>query len=157
MKPIWKILWMPWAILLSLAMLAPTPTSAEDKPVKDEDEWKKLVGKWELASLEAGGQKLPDDNKPDIKLVIKAEKAFEVITPDNTVKGPLKIDVKQKPKDMDIEVAEGENQGKVFKAIYDFDGEDLRICVDISGENRPKEFKTEPGTPVVLIVFKRMK
>lgn len=148
--------WIGWPLLLGLAVVLPN-AFAEDKPVKEEDEWKKLVGKWEVASLEAGGQTLPEDNKPDIKLIVKEEKAYEVVTPDSTVKGPLRINLKEKPKQMDIEVAEGENQGKVFKAIYDFDGEWLRICVDISGENRPKEFKTEQGAPVVLIVWKRMK
>jgi len=148
--------WIGWTLLIGLAVVLPG-SFAEDKPVKEEDEWKKLVGKWEVVSLEGGGQTLPEENKPDIKLIVKEEKAYEVVTPDSTVKGPLRINPKEKPKHMDIEVAEGENQGKVFKAIYEFDGDRLRICVDISGENRPKEFKTEPGAAVVLIVWKRMK
>lgn len=150
-------LWLVAAVLTGLWLVLPTPSFAEDKPVKEEDEWKKLVGTWEVAELEAGGQKVPDDNKPSIKLVIKADKAYEVVTSDSTVKGPLRLNLKEKPKHMDIEIAEGENQGKVYKAIYELDGEKLRICVDISGENRPKEFKTEQGAPVVLIVWKQVK
>jgi uncharacterized protein (TIGR03067 family) len=52
---------------------------------------------------------------------------------------------------------EGPNQGKTFPAIYELNGDTLRICYDLSGAKRPAEFKTIAGTKLYLVTYSRSK
>jgi uncharacterized protein (TIGR03067 family) len=56
---------------------------------------------------------------------------------------------------MDIAGAKGPNQGKTIPAIYELNGTMLRICYDLSGKSRPKEFKTLPASQLFLVEYKR--
>ncbi len=49
------------------------------------------------------------------------------------------------------------NAGKTLPAIYELDADTLRICYDLSGQARPKEFKTTEGTKLYLVTYKRKK
>jgi hypothetical protein len=40
-------------------------------------------------------------------------------------------------------------------AIYELDGDMLRICYDLSGKKHPETFATQKGTPLYLVVYKR--
>ena len=71
--------------------------------------------------------------------------------------GTLKLKPKAKPKEMDIIGTDGPNKGKTFLAIYERDGDTLRICYDLGGESRPTEFKTKEGTKQFLVTYKREK
>ena len=42
-----------------------------------------------------------------------------------------------------------------FERYAHVEGDTLKICVDLSGKERPTEFKTKPGSGFVLSVFKR--
>jgi hypothetical protein len=54
-------------------------------------------------------------------------------------------------------VAEGPNKGKTIPAIYERDGDTLRVCYNLSGKNRPTEFKTKAGAQLFLVTCKREK
>jgi uncharacterized protein (TIGR03067 family) len=58
---------------------------------------------------------------------------------------------------LDIIGTDGPNKGKTFLAIYERDGDTLRICYDLSGKNRPKDFKSPEGTQHFLVTYKREK
>jgi uncharacterized protein (TIGR03067 family) len=58
---------------------------------------------------------------------------------------------------MDITGTDGPNKGKTILAIYERDGDTLRVCYDLSGKSRPTEFKTETGTQLFLVTYKREK
>jgi len=137
---------------VALTVVAASALAADD----DKDEWKKLNGTWIAAEGEAGGQPLPADNIPKLTLIMK-DGTYEVKTADVNDKGKLKVDPKQKPKHVDIEGVDGPNAGKVFKAIYEIDGDKLKVCYDLGGGDRPKAFKTSAGSSEFLLVFKREK
>jgi hypothetical protein len=42
-------------------------------------------------------------------------------------------------------------------AIYEIDGDTLKVCYDLGGKNRPTEFKTKEGTALFLATYKREK
>jgi uncharacterized protein (TIGR03067 family) len=69
-------------------------------------------------------------------------------------RGTCKLDPSAKPKALDITGTEGPNEGKTILAIYERDGDTLRVCYDLSGKDRPKEFKTSEGTPLFLVEYK---
>jgi len=58
---------------------------------------------------------------------------------------------------MDITGTEGPNKGKTILAIYERDGDTLRVCYDLSGKSRPSEFKTTEGTRLFLVEYKLQK
>lgn len=72
-------------------------------------------------------------------------------------KGTLELEPSANPKGMSIHSVEGPNKGKTFPAIYELDGDALKICYDLSGKKRPTEFKTRAGTQLYLVTYQRVK
>ena len=115
-----------------------------------------LDGTWLPSSAEVGGMKIPDEVRKSIKLVIKGDQ-YTVTVGKLLDKGTAKSNASAKPKELDITGTDGPNKGKTFLAIYERDGDTLRVCYDLSGENRPTEFKTKEGTQLFLATYKREK
>ena len=67
----------------------------------------------------------------------------------------MKVDSSKSPPEMDIVGSKGPNQGKKIPAIYELNGTTLKICYDLSGKSRPKEFKTTPDSQLFLVEYKR--
>ncbi len=135
-------------VLLSLAL----PGRADD--VKDEQ--KAHQGTWLIEEAELGGTKFPDEVRKMIKLVIDGDK-YTVTTGEGVDKGTVKLDPKTSPKSMDVMGTDGPNKGKTFLAIYELNGDTMKICYDLSGTARPKEFKTKQGTVLFLVTYKKQK
>src|ERR1700741_895058 len=82
---------------------------------------------------------------------------YEVMADGQPDKGTYALVPDSKPKAMTITGVDGPNHGKTFPAIYEFKGESLRICYDLSGAKRPTEFKSAPGTLLYLVTYQRKK
>jgi uncharacterized protein (TIGR03067 family) len=115
-----------------------------------------MDGTWLPATAELGGEKFPDEVRKTTKLVVKGDK-YTVTVGKAVDKGTVKLNPSAKPKAMDITGTEGPNKGKTILAIYERNGDTLRVCYDLSGKNRPTEFKTEEGTLLFLVTYKREK
>ncbi len=113
-------------------------------------------GTWLPTAAELAGKKFPDEVRKSIKLVIKDGK-YTVTAGKAVDKGNVKMNASAKPKTLDITGTDGPNKGKTIKAIYERDGDTLRICYDASGKGRPTEFKTKEGTQLFLVTYKREK
>ena len=116
----------------------------------------KHEGTWLASTAELGGQKFSDDVRKTIKLVIKDDK-YTVTVGKEIDEGTVKLNPAAKPKEMDITGTKGPNKGKTFLAIYEHDGDTLRVCYDLSGKSRPSEFKTTEGTRLFLVEYKLQK
>jgi uncharacterized protein (TIGR03067 family) len=75
----------------------------------------------------------------------------------NPDKGTYTLDEAARPKGMTITGTEGPNKGKTFPAIYELQGDTLRLCYDLSGTKRPTEFKSSAGTELFLVTYTRAK
>jgi uncharacterized protein (TIGR03067 family) len=124
------------------------------------DDLQAMSGTWKPAKAELAGQPLPPPVLMAIALKMDGAN-YEVIvvtekgpSPD---KGTVTIDPVAKPKGMTVTGVTGPNAGKTFPAIYELTGDTLRICYDLSGANRPTEFKTAPGTKLYLVDYQRAK
>lgn len=115
-----------------------------------------LQGAWLPVMAELAGKMFPDEVRQTIKLVIKDDK-YTVTLGKAVDRGTIKLQPAAKPKAMDIIGAEGPNKDKTILAIYEAKDDTLRICYDLSGKNRPTEFKTKEGTPLFLVTYKREK
>ncbi|VTR98404.1 Uncharacterized protein OS=Pedosphaera parvula (strain Ellin514) GN=Cflav_PD2062 PE=4 SV=1 [Gemmata massiliana] len=142
-------------LVTACAICVLTTTEAADTK-KVDDETKAMNGTWELVSAELGGMKLPDEVVKSLTLVMKDGKyTLKSPGPDDT--GTVKIDPTKKPKELDVTGLEGPNKGKSFPAIYELDGDSLKVCYDLDGKKRPTEFKSTADTKQFFATYKRKK
>jgi len=118
------------------------------------DELKDTEGTWVPSAAELAGQKFPDEVCKSIKLVIKGDQYTVTVGPERD-EGTCKRDTAAKPKTIDITSTFGPNKGKTFLAIYEREGDTLRVCYDLSGKDRPKDFGTKKGTKLYLVTYQR--
>jgi uncharacterized protein (TIGR03067 family) len=137
------------AIALSVLVVL-APARADDKDLKA------LQGSWAPVSGEFAGAEFPDAIIKATKLVIK-DGTYLVTVGKQDDKGTFKLIADKTPKAMDITGTDGPNKGKTFLAIYELDGDSLKICYDLSGKERPTEFKTKTETKLFLLTYKRVK
>jgi uncharacterized protein (TIGR03067 family) len=115
-----------------------------------------LDGTWVPSSAEIAGKKLPAAAIASWKLVLKdADYTFTSNEP--TDKGTVKFDRSAKPMTMDIKGVDGPNKGKTILAIFEVNGDVLKVCYDVSGRKRPTEFQTKKGTALFLVHYKLKK
>jgi len=124
------------------------------------DDFAAMSGTWKPTSAELAGKPMPPPVLKSITLKMDGAN-YEVIvvtekgpSPD---KGTVTLDFAAKPKGMTVTGVTGPNTGKTFPAIYELTWDNLRICYDLSGANRPTEFKTAPGTKLYLVGYERAK
>jgi uncharacterized protein (TIGR03067 family) len=139
--------------ILIFTLLLVFSLAARSDDVKDKEG---IDGTWLPTAAELGGKMFPDEVRKTIKLVVKDGK-YTVTVGKGVDQGTLKLNGKGKPKELDILGTEGPNKGKTILCIYERDADTLRICYDLSGKGRPKEFKTEEGTQLFLVTYKHEK
>ncbi len=105
-----------------------------------------MQGKWVASEITANGR--VSDDPSGIKLAIKGDR-FEVETPDQTMKGALKIAGKN------MEVVMDEGDLKLFYAIFEMSGDTMKVCY--SPISRPTEFSAAEDSKRILTVYKRAK
>jgi uncharacterized protein (TIGR03067 family) len=115
-----------------------------------------LEGTWLPSSAEFGGQPFPEEVRKTIRLEIKDDD-YTVTVGTKVDRGTCKLDPQAKPKALDITGIEGPNKGKTILAIYERDGDTLRVCYDLGGKGRPTEFKSTAGSRLFLVEYKRQK
>ena len=137
--------------LLSILALASMTTFAAEKSA----DAKNIQGTWLPVKGELGGRPMADEVLKIITL--KLDGGNYEVTAENVDKGTYTLDAAAKPKTIDITGTEGPNVGKKIPAIYELDGETLRICYGLGGGPRPTEFKSRSDTQVFLVTYKRKK
>jgi uncharacterized protein (TIGR03067 family) len=138
---------------LVLTLLLSFALAARSGDGKDRDA---MQGTWLPETAELAGKMFPDEIRKSMKLVIKDGK-YTVNVGKAVDEGTVKLNATAKPKEMDVTGTDGPNKGKTFLAIYEQKGDTLRICYDLSGKNRPTEFKTKEDTQLFLVTYKRKK
>jgi uncharacterized protein (TIGR03067 family) len=142
-------------LVSGFGVLLATAVVTADNP-KDKDN---LQGLWQAVELEANGQKAPDEVAKQFKVLVKGDKI--VFNPDTENREhTFTLDTMAKPKAMDLTPSDGPAKGKTLPyAIYELDGDKLRICLDKDGKTgkRPTEFKAAAEDGFALLTLKRVK
>jgi uncharacterized protein (TIGR03067 family) len=138
------------ASVLVLAM------SAMGRGDDDKGDAKKIEGTWQLTSAELAGKPLPADFVKSAKLKMSGGE-YKLTSAEEPDAGTYVLDLKAKPRAVDIKGVDGPNKGKTFLAIYELKGDEMIVCYDLSGKSRPTEFKTKPATTLFLARYKREK
>lgn len=139
--------------LVSLLFTAIVSTMARGDEGSD---GKPLEGTWKPESAELAGKAYPTKILESMKLVLKGE-TYLVDVAGQLDEGRTKLDPSKSPKTIDITGAKGPNEGKTFQAIYERNGDVLKICYDLSGKSRPTEFATKPETLLFLVNYRLVK
>ena len=138
-----------YAAILSLVIL-PTGTCDDRKDSELVD------GTWVGSKAELSGKPYPEELTRTIRITVEKGK-YKVAHSGTVEEGTFKLDPSTKPKSLDMTGTNGQNKGKQLLAIYELDGDTLKVCYDLSGKNRPKEFKTTEGSELYLVTYKREK
>jgi uncharacterized protein (TIGR03067 family) len=143
-----------------LSLLAMLIASLAGISARAADDTKNLNGTWKPQQAVLAGQPSPPAVLEAITLTIDGTN-YEVVVV--TEKGPspdrgtLTFDLAANPKGMTITGVEGPNAGRIIPAIYERDGDTLRICYDLSRTQRPTDFKSAPATRLCLVTYQRVK
>jgi uncharacterized protein (TIGR03067 family) len=138
-------------IVVSCATIARSHDDEKEKKARAE-----MNGTWVPTAAELDGEKLPKNVYETIKLVIKDEK-YTVTVGKQVDEGTVKLDLESDPTGMEIKGTKGPNDGKTIPAIYELKDDKLKVCYNLEGDKRPKEFKTTAGSKYYLITYKREK
>jgi uncharacterized protein (TIGR03067 family) len=104
-----------------------------------------LEGTWAFASLQIDGATIPATALTTSCILIDGDR-FRTTSPEATYEGIFNIDVEAQPHEIDIEFIVGPEAGNWNFGIFRLDGEQLEICLDITGQPRPTEFRTSKGS-----------
>jgi uncharacterized protein (TIGR03067 family) len=55
---------------------------------------------------------------------------------------------------VDVIGEDGATKGQRLPAIYRFNGNEMEICYDLAGKERPAEFASKPGTQQFRITYR---
>jgi uncharacterized protein (TIGR03067 family) len=121
----------------------------------NKEEVKKLNGEWSMASMEMMGKAAPEAGFKNTRLINKDGEYL--VKAESEDKGTVSVDASKSPKQMTIKGTEGVNKGKTFLAIYELNGDELKVCYDLAGKEFPNAFKTEPGQLLMYAVYKKVK
>jgi len=117
-----------------------------------------LQGIWKVVASEDNGEKVPADDLKGLFLIFKndaiaikeggkAEERFAFL-----------LNPAKKPKEMDLTIQVGAKKGQTDRAIYQFDGDYLRICIQSNKDNaRPVDFVSRRGSNTWLVVLQKTK
>jgi len=130
----------------------------KEEPKKDDAvkaDLEKLNGKWVAVSGEMNGQAILNRVLDGYTLAFSGDSCDFHQGNAPFVKRTFKIDPTKGPKTLDLVLADGAEKGKTNLAIYQFDGEILRICMARFDMARPSAFATKGITGVTILAFKK--
>lgn len=148
-----KLLGLMWVV--SLLSLVGTACADDKDKVAEED--KKFEGKWQVVTLEIGGNKAQSEAVETMTFTFTGKKYEQKIGDDVVEAGTQDLDPGKTPKFMDVTVTDGETKGKKQLAIYEINGDTCKICfAQHDSKDRPTKFETK-DTDNMYFELKRKK
>jgi uncharacterized protein (TIGR03067 family) len=164
-------------LILSLGVLPADEGRNQEKPQKTGDE-KELRGRWRVVVFESEGYWLSaygsvGEYYRSLKVTLTGER-ITIKGDKETKPAPAGIefiwnhgynmDRKKRPAEIDIRLlrfspdGEAEDTGRVWRGIYDLQGNQLVMCIDTKEPSkRPREFSNPEGSKHVIMLLKREK
>ncbi len=146
----------PMIVATSLFVVALAAGARYDDDEKVKKVLGEMTGTWIPSAAELDGEGLPKRVFETIKLVIKDEK-YTVTVGEQVDEGTVTLDLESDPTGMEIKGTKGPNDGKTIPAIYELKDDTLKVCYNLEGKKRPKEFKTTAGSKHYMVTYKREK
>ena len=115
-----------------------------------------MQGNWQAAAVTVKGRSHGAEGVKEIKLIVKKEEYRVQVGGKDHVSAKLVLRADKKPKEVDLVL----ETGPVYKGIYEIDGDTLNVCLSLSSDadsERPKELRSELGSPTALFSWQRTK
>ena len=116
-----------------------------------------MQGTWTIESFTLNGQSVPAGQLQNWRRIVTGGHVTWKNGDELLVEMDITFDPQQKPMTLDSTIATGDAKGKVVLAIYELDGDTLRVCFADPDKPRPTEFSSAPGSGPSLYVAKRVK
>ena len=140
-------------LIATFVVLVLAASEAKSDPMADAI--KAVMGNWTPVEFRQGGkQTVPPERIRFYRLTITKDK-FILIAPEGNEVGTTVVRPDKNPKEIDITGTAGPSKGRTFLGIYDVINGQLWICYDVTGKQRPTEFKDLPDGTTLLSVFRR--
>lgn len=136
-----------------VAAVVPAALAAADDAAVVKAELKKLQGRWVPVTAETEGVKKEVDGAEQFEFDGDAFNTWHGGHAEE--QGTIALRASKNPKEIDLTVQGGRNDGKAHLAIYAWDGANLKFCTVKEGHPRPTDFTTKPGDGRFLVVMKR--
>jgi uncharacterized protein (TIGR03067 family) len=123
-----------------------------NQPATDGDDTRAWQGTWKLASCVANGE----SQMADMQWIVNGD--HYTIRLDGKSGGdpyPFKLDAKQKHIDVNHHDTPKGTYGGQLKGIYEIQGNSLKVCYDLKGQQYPRSFDAGRGSGRVLYQFRR--
>jgi uncharacterized protein (TIGR03067 family) len=117
----------------------------------------KLQGTWQLVSSIGNGEKTPEDIAMRKRVIIKDDTITEKEGEKTINEVTFKLDATKKPRAIDATPPGESGKDKTFLGIYSLEGDTLKFCFTLPGQERPSDFTSDPGSGWTLNVLKREK
>jgi uncharacterized protein (TIGR03067 family) len=143
------------ASVVTMTLLVAAPLAASDKPAKNDKA--RLQGTWSLVSVEIDKKAVSMDELKEARLVVSGDHYSFALGKDR-LEITYKMEEGKKPKAIDLTVIEGPEKGKTYHGIFKLEGDTYTICRTTEpNKERPTEFATQPGSGLMIVVWKRAK
>ena len=117
-----------------------------------------MEGTWRVTASEQNGERVPEADLKDLFLIFEGPAIYIREGGKTELKFASLLYPTKKPKEIDLMVRFGPNKGRVDRAIYEIDGDTLRLCIQAdTKEPRPRDFTSRAGAKTWLVVMQRVK
>jgi uncharacterized protein (TIGR03067 family) len=146
-------------LILAAGLLYGEIARAQDAK-KDQEQ---LQGTWMMVSREFMGKKASEEEikKLNTKIVVKGDMitvwSKDAGTDEVVSESTFKVDPTTKPKSLDFTMTSGPSKGQTAVAIYELEGDSLKVCYAVGETKRPTQFAAANDTEWVLLTYKREK
>ena len=148
------------ALILVPCLVIAAAAGGQEKKGEAKDDMELFQGSWKIVAWETGSENsVPADALENWKFIFKKDKYDLQASEQNSEDGLFKIDSKQKPKHMELNIKSGNDEGKRQVGLYEFVNKDkLKICFALPGaEDRPKEIAAKDDPTTMVITLEREK
>jgi uncharacterized protein (TIGR03067 family) len=152
-------------LLIAASLFIAALANADDKDTNDDAIKKELAaleGTWELVGKEFLGKRSTKEQIEELnddRVVLKGDRLTVRNEERKTVlsEAVIRINLKTKPKSVEVTYTAGLSKGETTPAIYEIEGDTLKVCYAMEKEKRPDEFAGKENGKSLLLTYKRVK
>jgi uncharacterized protein (TIGR03067 family) len=142
------------SVLITVLLVVVGLGSDSPRKYDDRTEIDGIEGTWRLVAMETAGGRESQAPRAAIELTTYRRGRFAWPVGGGNVVGSYWTDTERLPAHLDELPEGGPTKGNMWKNIYEFRGDTLRVAYLPSGVERPKHFDDKG---VIVLVFKREK
>ena len=133
---------------LAIAAFAGEPTQKDIEAMQ---------GTWTIESFTSDGQDVPQETIQRWRRIVAGDRVTWKQNEDILVELRIKFDPAKKPMTLDSTIDSGDAKGQTLLAIYELNGDELRVCFTAPDQSRPTEFSAAQGSGQLMYTAKRVK